>query len=180
MTSPRVAPLTPDELDDEQRRFMAPFTDRKGRYSNIFGVLCRNMPLMDAWTGFGLYTMNGSRLDAAAREVLILRVARNTGCAYERHHHERIGATAGLSAAAMAAAAGEGDLDDPLHRLMLRCADDLARDERLSDAVWTAMNDLLGLEATLDAIFTVGAYTALAMGLNSCDVAIERAAANPA
>ena len=55
MASPRVLPLTPLELDTDQQRFVARFSDRKGRYPNIFGVLCRNLPLLEAWSRFGLY-----------------------------------------------------------------------------------------------------------------------------
>lgn len=173
MASQRVVPLAPLELDTDQQRFVAKFSDRKGRYPNIFGVLCRNLPLLEAWSGFGIYTMNGSRLDAQAREVLVLRVARNTACAYERHHHERIGSTVGLSSETMAAAAGAGAPQEPNHQLMVRCADELADPGRLSDETWAALVEAVGLEATLDAIFTVGAYTALAMALNSCDVQVE-------
>ena len=173
MTEPRVAPLAPAELDERQRTFLRPFTDAKGRYPNIFGVLCRNMPLMEAWRPFGLYTMNGSALDGVLREVLVLRAAHNTGSDYEQHHHRRIALQLGMADAQVnqigsAAATGEPDAD-----LMIRIADELARDTRLSAATWEAAVDRLGLEATLDAIFTVGAYTALAMGLNSCEVQIE-------
>lgn len=173
MTEMRVAPLGPDELDDAQRAFLAPFTDRRGRYPNIFGVLCRDMPLMNAWRDFGLYLMKGSRVDPVLREILILRTAHQRGSAYEWHQHRRVALALGLSEAQLAQIAEGSDLGDDDRNLMIRCVDDLVRDTRLSDACWAAMTDRFGLEYTLDAIFTVGAYTALAMGLNSCDVAIE-------
>ena len=56
---------------------------------------------------------------------------------------------------------------------MIQVADELADRSRLSDETWATMIDKFGLEWTLDAVFTVGAYTALAMGLNSADVRIE-------
>lgn len=173
MTDPRVTPLTADALDDAQRAYMTQFTDAKGRYPNIFGVLCRHMPLLEAWSGFGLYTMRGSRVDPLLREVLILRTASNAGSDYEWHQHRRIALALGMDEAGLAAVRSGVPTGDESRDLMIHCADDLARDTKLSDATWTAMIAAHGLEYTLDAVFTVGAYTALAMGLNSVGIQIE-------
>ena len=60
---------------------------------------------------------------------------------------------------------------------MVRCADEVLpiqgvyQGRDVGGPAFTAQ--AIGLEATLDAIFTVGAYTALAMALNSCDVQVE-------
>ena len=173
MNAPRVPPLAPDELDARQRKFIEPFTDPKGRYPNIFGVLCRDMPLMEAWRDFGLFTMVGASVDPVFREVLILRTSILSDCAYEWHHHRRIGLTLGMSEESLEqirSGAATGDADQ---NLAIRCANELASTRRLSDPTWSEMVDRFGLPTTLDAVFTVGAYTALAMGLNSCDVQIE-------
>lgn len=173
MTEQRVVPLAPAELDDRQRAFLAPFTDAKGRFPNIFGVLCRNIPLMEAWRDFGLYTMNGAETTGVLREALILRTARHAGCEYEWHHHRRIALALGMSEPRVEQiATGERTGDDD-HDLMIRVADELAADRRLSTPTWDAVVERFGLPFTLDAVFTVGAYTALAMGLNSCGVQIE-------
>lgn len=173
MTGPRVSPLAADELDDGQRAYLRPFTDAKGRYPNIFGVLCRHMPLLEAWSGFGLYTMRGTLVDPLLREVLILRTARNCGSDYEWHQHRKIARSLGMGEADIESVRsdvpGFGDARD----LMVACADDLAHGHKVSDATWAAMTAAHGLEHTLDAVFTVGAYTALAMALNSAGVEIE-------
>ncbi len=176
MNDARVAPLKPDELDEAQKTFLKPFTDKKGRFPNIFGVLCRHMPLLDAWSGFGLHTMRTSQVDPVLREVLVLRTSHNVECAYEWHHHEHIGRSVGLSDAQMAQIRNGATMENEDYNLMIRCADDLAEATRLSDETWRAMIDRFGLEYTLDVVFTVGAYTALAMGLKSCGVQIEGSA----
>lgn len=173
MAEPRVPPLKPDELDDRQQRYLEPFTDAKGHFPNLFGVLARHMPLLDAWTGFGLYTMQGSRVDPVLREVLILRTAQHMGSPYERHHHRRIGKALGMSEALLDQSESGASTGNDDHDLMIACADSLAQHARLPDDVWSAMIERFGLETTLDAIFTVGAYTVLAMAVNSCDVTIE-------
>ena len=67
---------------------------------------------------------------------------------------------------------GETTGDDD-YDLMVTVADELATGTRLTTPIWDAMIARFGLSSTLDAIFTVGAYTALAMGLNSCGVQME-------
>ena len=173
MNKPRVIPVPPEDLDSAQRAYLAPFTDARGRYPNIFGVLCRNMPLLDAWTSFGLYTMRASRLDPLLREVLILRTSVNARCDYEWHHHRRIALALGMTESEIDAVRDGDASADSDHGLMIRCADDLAHGSKLSDAVWTTMVERFGIDYTIDTVFTVGSYTALAMGLNSCGVAIE-------
>lgn len=177
MSEPRVPPLKPEELDEGQRAFLHPLTNRKGQYPNLFGVLCRNLALMEAWRDFGLYLMQGSRVDPALREILILRTAYRRDCDYEWHHHSRIASSLGLTAEQIEQVRQGGDNTDPRTALMIEVADELIDAGRLSDATWAEMTQRYGVEYTLDAVFTVGAYTALAMGLNSADVRPEGAAA---
>jgi 4-carboxymuconolactone decarboxylase len=105
--------------------------------------------------------------------VLILRTSRHTDCDYEWHHHRRIGLTLGMAEQRLEQVISGEETGDGDHDLMIRVADELARDTRLTTPTWDAMIARFGLEYTLDAVFTVGAYTALAMGLNSCGVQIE-------
>nr|WP_321510281.1 carboxymuconolactone decarboxylase family protein [uncultured Hyphomonas sp.] len=134
------------------------------------------MPLLDAWSEFGLYTMRTSQVDPVLREVLVLRTSRNVNCDYEWHHHEHIGRGIGLTEEQIAQIHDGQAMDDEDHNLMVQCADDLSESTELSDKTWSAMVERFGLGYTLDTIFTVGAYTALAMGLKSCRVQVERSA----
>lgn len=173
MNAPRVEPLKSSELTERQRSHVRPFTSPKGHFPNIFGTLLRNMELFEAWSDFGAYTMSGSRIDARLREVLILRTAANVDCEYEWHHHKRLAYSLGLSEDLVDRIRARKALDSEDQDLMARCADDLAKDARLSDSAWERMVERFGLEYTMDTVFTVGAYTALAMGLKSCDVQLE-------
>lgn len=175
----RVVPLRPDELNDEQRTFLEPFSDAKGRFHNIFGVLARHLPLLRAWRDFGLYTMQGSRVPGRMREALILRAASNRRSDYEWHHHVRIARAVGMTDdeiehIRLSQPTGDADLD-----LAVLAADQLESDATVSARVWADLTARLGLEGAMDAVFTVGAYTALAMGLNSCGVSIEGKTATP-
>lgn len=173
MNTPRVEPLDPAELSERQRQPVQRFIGAKGRLPNIFGVLLRNIELFEAWSGFGTYTMSGSRIEPRLREVLVLRTAANLGCEYEWHHHVRIALAAGLSRELIERLRARQALDSPEQELMAQCADELTQDTMLGDALWQRMTERFGLEYTMDVVFTVGAYTALAMGLKSCGVQLE-------
>ena len=174
MDSPRVSPLAPDELSSEQREFLEPFTNKRGQYPNVFGTLARHMDLVNAWSTFGLYMLRESQLDPVHREVLILRTAILIGSEYEWHQHQKIAERLGVSGAELDHIRNGDPFDDPHKSLMMACANDLARDHKLGEDTWVSMVDTFGLTYVLDAIFTVGAYTALGMALNSCGVEVER------
>lgn len=173
MPASRVQPLKVSELSDKQLGHVRPFVGPKGQLPNIFGVMLRNMELFEAWARFGTYTMSGSRIDAQLREILVLRTAANLECEYEWHHHRRLALAVGLAEDVIndIRAGKPLALDDQL--LMVRCADELAADAVLSDSTWLQMVDRFGEAYTMDVVFTVGAYTALAMGLKSCGVQLE-------
>ncbi|MET0341444.1 MAG: carboxymuconolactone decarboxylase family protein [Polyangiales bacterium] len=173
MSRPRVAPLTDDELSEEQRALLA--QGRTGQM-NIFRTLVRYPELYRSWMRFGSHVLGKSTLDARAREILILRIGHLCDSGYEFHQHTRIGKLAGLSDREITAikegpeADGWSDFD----RTLLRATDELHRDACLSDSTWQALSARYGTEQLLDLIFTVGQYTLVSMALNSLGVQIER------
>jgi 4-carboxymuconolactone decarboxylase len=173
MASVRLAPLKPAELDERQSRFLNPFSNAKGQYPNIFGTLAHHMDLVDAWSEFGLYTMRDSDLDPLLREIVVLRAALNAGCDYEWHHHRHIALRVGLTDEQIAQIGERRAMDQESYNLLLACADELSTKKRLSEKTWDAMIGEFGTRRTIDVIFTVGAYAALAMFINSCGVEIE-------
>jgi 4-carboxymuconolactone decarboxylase len=173
MSASRVEPLKLDELSEKQLDHVRAFVGPNGQLPNIFGVLLRNLALFEAWAPFGTYTMSGSRVDAQLREVLVLRTAANLDCDYEWHHHRRLGLAVGLTRELIDNIREGKPLASDDQRLMLSCADELAADAVLSDGTWRRMVERFGESYTMDVIFTVGAYTALAMGLKSCGVQLE-------
>jgi 4-carboxymuconolactone decarboxylase len=173
MSAARVEPLKVTELSEKQLGHVRPFVGPKGQLPNIFGVLLRNMELFEAWARFGTYTMSGSRIDAQLREVLVLRTAANVKCDYEWHHHRRLALAVGLTDDVIDGIRGATPLAAENQNLMVRCADELAADAMLSDVTWRELVDGFGEAYAMDVVFTVGAYTALAMGLKSCGVQLE-------
>ena len=118
--------------------------------------------------------MPGGSLPRAESELLILRVAHNTGCDYEWHHHERLGAQAGLSPEEIARVRSGPDasgLVDAPARRMLRAADELHADRDLTDALWDALRGLeMRDHELIELCLLVGHYEMLAMTLNALRV----------
>ena len=173
MSQPRTQPLAPADLSDEQRDFLTPFTDRNGRYPNVFGTLAQHMDLVHAWSEFGLYTLKDNQLDPVLREVIILRTAVLIGSDYEWHQHRKIALRVGMAEELIEKIRSGEATNEPDVDVLVECTNELIADHRLSDDTWHLMMARFDLTYVLDVIFTVGAYTALGMALNSCDVQVE-------
>ena len=173
MPQTRTDPLAPNDLTEEQREFLKPFTDKDGRYPNVFGTLAQHMDLVRAWSAFGLYTLRDNQLDPILREVIILRTAVLIGSDYEWHQHRKIALRVGMEEDTIENIRLGNDPTDPEVDLLIHCANELIADHRLSDNTWNRLMTRFDLTYVLDVIFTVGAYTALGMALNSCDVQVE-------
>jgi AhpD family alkylhydroperoxidase len=148
---------------------------------NLFTTLARHRGLFRKWLRFAGALMPGGTLPRADTEILILRVAHNTGCDYEWRHHEHLGRLAGLSADDVesvregAGAAGWS----PRQAALLRAADELHSDRRISDEVWSELRPMLSDEQLIELCLLVGHYEMLAMTLNSLQVEPDRLPEHP-
>jgi AhpD family alkylhydroperoxidase len=143
---------------------------------NIFLTLGRHRGIFRKWLRFAGALMPGGRLPRADTELLILRVADNTGCEYEWHHHERIAQLSGLSAEDVervregAEAAGWSERQ----AVLLRAADELHANRKIGDGTWTALRAHLSEVEAIELCLLVGHYEMLAMTLNSLEVEPDR------
>jgi AhpD family alkylhydroperoxidase len=148
-----------------------------GRPPNIFTTLARHHGLFRRWLWFAGALMPGGKLPRAETELVILRVAHNTGCEYEWGHHERLGKRAGLSGERIAAvrsgpsAAGWSDRQQQL----LEAADELHADGRIGDELWERLAAQLDEVRLIELCMLIGHYEMLAMTLNSLRVEPEHA-----
>lgn len=109
------------------------------------------------------------------RELVILRVAARSHCAYEAHHHQRIAARGGMTAEEIDAALLLGD-DSVLSsnkRRFLRFVDALIIDVKAPAPLFDAICADLGVEKTIEAIHLTGFYMSLARFLETTEVDIE-------
>jgi AhpD family alkylhydroperoxidase len=171
--APRIAPGTRREIGFVNHgiaRALGVATG--GRPPNIFTTLARHRSLFRKWLRFAGALMPGGKLPRADTELLILRVAHITGCEYEWRHHEHIGRLAGLGVDEIERVrlGAEAEGWTPRQALLLRAADELHAERRLSDATWDELRPLLADEQLIELCLLVGHYEMLAMTLNSLRV----------
>jgi alkylhydroperoxidase family enzyme len=139
---------------------------------HLFTTLGRHRRIFRHWLRFAGALMPGGVLPRADSELVILRVAHNTGSEYEWRHHERLAGAVGLSAEQIARvrqgpdAAGWGSRE----ALLLRATDELHADRTLSETLWVGLRSLLTDEEIIELCLLVGHYEMLAMTLNALAV----------
>ena len=179
---PRIPPGGPAEIGRVNHtiaRLIGAATG--GGPPNIFTTLGRHRRLFRRWLRFASGLMPGGTLPRQDSELLILRVAHNTGCDYEWHHHERLGAAAGLSRERIELVRHGPTADGWTERqaLLLRAADELHADRVLTSELWDELRPLLRDEQLIELCLLVGHYEMLAMTLNSLQVQPDRLPEGP-
>lgn len=171
---PRIAPLAERKRSAEQRELLAVATRGKPA-ANVFATLVRHPKLFRRWTPFGGHLLYASSLAPRERELLILRTAWLARAEYEWGQHAKIPRRAGVSDAesARVAQGPEAAGWTAEEAELLRAADELCEDARLSDRSWAALSRRLNETQMMDLVFTVGAYAMPAMALNSFGVSLD-------
>lgn len=144
---------------------------------DVFKTCLQHRALCRAWMPFTRYILSDeAALSRRERELLILRASWNSRADYDWAHHVTAAQRAGLSDADILRvskgpdAAGWSESD----RLWLRAADELHKDQFITDATWQALKAArVSDQQLVDAIFTVGQYTMVSMFLNSAGVQLE-------
>jgi AhpD family alkylhydroperoxidase len=146
-----------------------------GRPPNIFTTLARHRGLFRRWLWFAGALMPGGKLPRRDSELVILRVAHNTGCAYEWGHHERLGQRAGLSVEEVERVRSGPVVEDwsDRQRLLLRAADEMHSAGKIGDELWAQLAAELDERLLIELCLLIGHYEMLAMTLNTLRVQPE-------
>jgi 4-carboxymuconolactone decarboxylase len=163
VTTERVPPLRQEDRDERQ----AALVQEAGGELSVYTTLVRNTDVFADFLPLGQRLLRLSTLDPAVRELIILRVAWRCRAPYVFTHHDAIGRAAGLTDDDLAAVVAESQ--DPL----LRAADELVVDHRLSDPAWAALADRYPAEQIIEICMLAGFYAMVAGTLNSLGVQLE-------
>jgi 4-carboxymuconolactone decarboxylase len=161
----RLAPLPPEEWDDDVRRSLAPLlpADRANPRDagNILGTLVRSPALTRAFLTFNAYLLRDSTLPARLREVALLRIVHRHANTYLWDHHVPIARRTGLTDAEIEGVR-RGEVADRLDGLVADAVDQLDDGDQISDATWAALSEHLDEPQRMDLVFVVGTYAMLA------------------
>ena len=191
----RLAKLSPDVLDEDQRRLYEAITagprargrqafelvDEAGALEGPFNAMLLQPALGSALQGLGAAIRYQGSLPGRARELAILVVAAAWESEFEQHAHEAAGRLLGLREEDLAAirAGQPPDLADPAERAAVRAAWALVRSGDLDDGQYAeAVAGLgeagLGEAALFELTTLVGYYATLALQLRVFRVSAPR------
>jgi AhpD family alkylhydroperoxidase len=144
---------------------------------NVYRMIMHSPGLAPGLLQLADAIQRGNSLPDRLRELAIVRVGHVYQAPYEVHHHENIGRRAGLSRAAIAAAAtGSTGSTEELSKAeaqVLRCTDRLLARHTLSDGERTEALEFLTAGQLADLVITVGFYQLVCTFLNTFGVTTE-------
>jgi AhpD family alkylhydroperoxidase len=148
---------------------------------HIFTTLARHRRLFRRWLWFAGALMPGGLLPRADTELVILRVAENCDCEYERCQHERLARMAGLSAEQVQQVRHGPDSAGwtARQRLLLQAVDGLHRDRTISSELWAELRRELDERELIELCMLTGHYEMLAMTLNALAIEPDEIPAQP-
>jgi alkylhydroperoxidase family enzyme len=178
LAAPRIAPGSREEIGSLNTLIGSIAARVIGTVAppHLFTTLARHRRLFRPWLRFAGVLMPGGVLPRRDTELVILRVAANCDCEYERRHHEPLGRRAGLTAAEVdrvrdgPAADGWSDRDGTL----LRAVDELHETRRMSDELWQRVSAQYSEVELIELCMLVGHYEMLAMTINSVGIQPDR------
>lgn len=172
--SPRLSPLSDDELEGKALELMQPMLDA-GRPWNIFRTIARHPDLARRWMVFANHVLYKSTLSPRDRELAILRIGWLCQSEYEFSQHRVIGMDAGLSRDEVELVKSGPDADgwSETDRLVLQAADELHHDKIIGDETWAALGEHFSDEQMMDLVFAVGQYTLVSMALRTLGVPLD-------
>ena len=141
---------------------------------NIFGTLVRYPRLFRRWSQFGGVLLTGV-LPPRERELLILRTGWNCQSDYEWGQHVRISRDLAMSDEEIERITQGPDAAgwDPFDATLLRAADELHADSRISDATWAELAARYDERQLIELVMLVGQYHLVSMTLNSLGIQRE-------
>jgi 4-carboxymuconolactone decarboxylase len=171
----RILPLAAPQWTDDDRGILGAMA-RGDETIDVFKTCLRHRELCRNWMPFTRYILStSSTLSPRDRELLILRTSALSHADYDWGHHVPVAKRAGLTDDEIARAAKGPDAVgwSAFDATLLRAADELHRDQFITDATWAALVKTYNERQMMDVIFTVGQYTMVSMFLNSAGVQLE-------
>ncbi len=172
--SPRIPPIAPDELDQATTDLLQTCVQDATVSNNIYRTIVRHPRVFKRWTGFGAVLLYGW-IPERDRELVVLRTAHLCQCEYEWKHHSELAQRVGVTAEQVAAVLEGPDWPgwDPWDATLLRAADELHHDARISETTWAALAERYDEKLLIELPFLVGNYHAVAYAVNSIGIQYE-------
>lgn len=164
---PRIPPVDTRSLTDEHRGIAGIGA------STVIQTLAHRPDLLDAVGPLGGMLLGAGQLPVRLRELVILRVALRTDCAYEWGNHVPGALAGGATVYEIQALTDESASWAPGDEAPLRATDELCAADCVSDETWASLRNGLDDGQIIELLFLVGYYRMMAGFLNSAGVQVE-------
>lgn len=168
MDTPRIAPLSPDALTDEQKALVGDWGTL-----NFSRVIVQHPDLYRVFIPFLDKLIRGSNLPPRDREILVIRCLALCDETYEARHHDAIARKAGMTDAEIEATRSGGETLSPWDRTLVKAAEELVQDQCVRDETWQALAQRFATAQLIEAVFLVGVYMLMAMITKTFDIELE-------
>jgi len=168
----RIEPVTPDKADADIRPLLSSGPQRAG--VNLTRTLANHPRIFKRWTRYESYLTKGL-IPAQDRELLILRAAFRSTSRYDWERHKNAALESGLTNDTVSAAVKPPRVgpDATFDDVLLRAADELLDQHRLSDELWGALTERFSDEQLIELTMVVGVFYAMGVTSNALGVQTE-------
>jgi alkylhydroperoxidase family enzyme len=165
----RIPPLAVQDFTAEQVLLVGDWTHL------IFSrVIVKNPRMYRTFVTYMAELVTKTLLPVRDRQIICLRMLELCGDVYELTHHITISRNAGLSEEDIAAVrAGEGPCLSAFDTTLMHAAEELRRDQFISDATWNALAVRYSEEQLMEVVFLAGCYQTMAMLTKSFGIELE-------
>lgn len=167
----RIAPVEPENFTDEQAQLI-------GNWKHLVfsRVIVNNPKMYRSFLPHIEAVIAHTSLPPRDRQVLVLRTLAICNDTYEMAHHVTISRNADISEAEIAAfQSGAGECLTDFDRVLLSAADELERDQFISNVTWAALADRYSTQQLMEVVFVAGCYQTMAMLTKTFGIQLENA-----
>jgi 4-carboxymuconolactone decarboxylase len=172
-SAPRIPPAEPPYSPSIEAILDASKALGGDRPINIFTTMAHHGRALKHVFALGGTFLVAGNLPDRERELIILRVARNTGCEYEYAQHVSIGERAGLTRAEIESIVRDDGDWAPADQVEHDLVDELCADDCVTDATWARLAEGHDERELVELVLVAGYYRMLAGFLNSAGVQLD-------
>jgi 4-carboxymuconolactone decarboxylase len=169
--NPRIEPV--EHPTTEMADILAKGWTYAGRPFNAARTMAHHPKLLKRFTVFAGTFLTHSTLPPRDRELITLRACYRTDTDYYFGHHVLLGEAAGLNRELALAVADSNVRWSAEDALLLRAADELTAENRLSDPTWNALAGRYENDQLIELLFVVGFYRMVSCYVNTLRVQRE-------
>ena len=168
----RLDNITREQLPAEHQDFYDSIASSRGSVRGPYGVLLHSPDLAARVAHTGTFVRFGLDITEAQREIVICATAREIRQQYEFSAHARLARQAGVSedtVRAIATGAAPSGMSG-IEAALVKYVQELARNHKISDATFNAVNDYFGTEKTVGITALIGHYMLVGQILTAFEV----------